>query len=397
MFMKIAFCYDQVFPARGGCGTYITDLSRRLVADEHEVQLFACRWDQQALPAVMHYHQLSPPRGPRFWRPWRFGWQCEKALSGCDHDVSVGFDKTWGQDVLYPQGGLHVASVEHNLDKFSSPVVRGAARLCKWLDIAHWSFAALERRQYLRTPPPLIVVNSHMVRDHFERFYGMPRENLHVIRSSIDPARFPEQDRLRRRLEFREQWGIGPEEIVGLFAAMNYRLKGLEPLLHAVRGLAHRPAYAAGKPFRLVIAGNPNYRSWNRLAQRLGVAEQVCFIGHCGDMRNAYFAADFLVHPTFYDPCSLVVLEALACALPIVTSRANGACELLHPLQEGYVVDDPHDHERLTWCLLQLMDAERRSACAQAARRTAGQWTFEQHYQQLLRVFTEAALRKRAA
>jgi UDP-glucose:(heptosyl)LPS alpha-1,3-glucosyltransferase len=78
----------------------------------------------------------------------------------------------------------------------------------------------------------------------------------------------------------------------------------------------------------LVVAGNPNYRGWHRLAERLGVGEQVCFIGHCGDMRNAYFGSDFLVHPTFYDPCSLVVLEALACGLPIITTRFNGASEL---------------------------------------------------------------------
>jgi UDP-glucose:(heptosyl)LPS alpha-1,3-glucosyltransferase len=395
--MKIAFCYDQVFPARGGCGTYITDLSRRLVADQHEIHLYACRWDEQALPAEIRFHALPLPRGPRFRRPWRFARLCEQALQDGDHDVSVGFDKTYGQDVLYPQGGLHVASVDHNLDKFRNPVVRGLARLCKWLDLAHWSYSALEKRQYLRQPKPLIVVNSHMVRDHFEHYYGVPAENLHVIRSSIDPARFPEQDRLRRRLEFREQWGIGPEETVGLFAAINYRLKGLEPLLYSLRGLVRRPAYAIGKPFRLVIAGHPNYRGWHRFAERLGVAEQVCFIGHCGDMRSAYFGADFLVHPTFYDPCSLVVLEALACALPVISTRANGASELLHPLQEGYVVDDPHDHERLTWCLLQLTDPERRSACAQAARRTAGVWTFEHHYQQLLRVFVEAASRRRAA
>jgi UDP-glucose:(heptosyl)LPS alpha-1,3-glucosyltransferase len=397
MIMKIAFCYDQVFPARGGCGTYITDLSRRLVADQHEVHLYACRWDEQALPAVIQMHALPLPRGPRFWRPWRFARECEKALSQADHDVSVGFDKTWGQDVLYPQGGLHVASVDHNLDKFRNPVVRGVARLCKWLDVTHWSFAALERRQYLSSPRPLVVVNSHMVRDHFEHYYGVPAENLHVIRSSIDPGRFPEQDRLRRRVEFRDKWGIGPDETVALFAAINYRLKGLEPLLHALRGLVHRADYATSKPFRLVIAGSPDYRSWYRLAERLGVAEQVCFIGLCREMPSAYFAADFLVHPTFYDPCSLVVLEALACALPVITSRANGASELMHPLQEGYVVDDPHDHERLTWCMDQLIDPQRRSACAQAARRAARQWTFEQHYRQLLRVFAEAATRKRAA
>jgi UDP-glucose:(heptosyl)LPS alpha-1,3-glucosyltransferase len=133
------------------------------------------------------------------------------------------------------------------------------------------------------------------------------------------------------------------------------------------------------------------------LAQRLGIAERVCFTGHCAEMRNAYFAADFLVHPTFYDPCSLVVLEALACALPVITSRANGASELLHPLQEGYIIDDPHDHERLAWCMLQLLDPTRRAACAQAARQAAGRWTFEHHYQQMLHIFAEAAARKQAA
>src|SRR5579884_2313241 len=113
-------------------------------------------------------------------------------------------------------------------------------------------------------------------------------------------------------------------------------------------------------------------------------------------MRNAYFAADFLVHPTFYDPCSLVVLEALACGLPVITTRYNGASELLHPLQEGFVIDDPHDHARLALCLGEMLDPVRRHACAQAARRTAAQWTFEHHYRQLMDVFTEAAKRKRA-
>ena len=164
------------------------------------------------------------------------------------------------------------------------------------------------------------------------------------------------------------------------------------------REAERRPEYRTVKnPFRLVVAGDPQYRGWHRLAERLGVAERVCFVGLCREMRSAYFAADFLVHPTFYDPCSLVVLEALACGLPVITSRANGASELLHPLQEGHVVDDPHDHQRLAWCLWQLMDPERRSSCAQAARKTAGQWTFEQHYRQMLGVFAEAAARKRAA
>src|SRR5262249_15263370 len=246
--------------------------------------------------------------------------------------------------------------------------------------------------------PPLVVVNSVMVRDHFLRYYGIGADDLHVVPSSIDPNRFADQDRPRRRLEWRERWQIGPAETVALFAAMNYRLKGLAPLLRAVQALTERPEYQSARhPFRLLVAGHPKIGRYQRLARRLGIADRVCFIGHCPEMRNAYFASDFLVHPTFYDPCSLVVLEALACGLPVITTRYNGASELLRPLQEGYVIDDPHDRRHLAWCLAQLLDPARRLACTQAARQAAAKWTFEKHYQQILQVFTKAAARKRAA
>ncbi|HKI30498.1 MAG TPA: glycosyltransferase family 4 protein [Gemmataceae bacterium] len=389
--MNIAFCYENVLPSRGGCETYIADLARRLVADGHEVHLYACRWDATALPPAVQYHGLAVPSGPRFLRPWRFGRACERALRGANHDVSLGFDKTWGQDVLYPQGGLHAASAAHNLHKHRNPVARRLAGVVRALDVAHWSFTLLERKQYLGARRPLIVVNSRMVREHFERFLGVPPQALRVVRSSIDPDRFLEHDRPRRRVEWRERWGIQREETVALFAAMNYRLKGLEPLLHAVSLLPAAP------PFRLLVLGHPKTGAYERLARRLGITHRVTFGGYCADMRNGYFAADFLVHPTFYDPCSLVVLEALACGLPVVTTRCNGAAELLSPPHEGYVIADPHEHDRLAEAMAQLLDPARRAGCAQAARKAAAAWTFEEHYRDLLQVFAEAAARKRAA
>src|SRR5262249_44622821 len=108
-------------------------------------------------------------------------------------------------------------------------------------------------------------------------------------------------------------------------------------------------------------------------------------------------AADFFVHPTFYDPCSHVVLEALACGLPVITTRYNGASELLQPPREGFVLDDPHDHERLAGAMARLLDPARRPACAPGARRARAPWTREHHYRSLLASFAEAAVRKPAA
>src|SRR5262245_8108512 len=339
--MNVAFCYESVLPARGGCETYIADLARRLVADGHKVHLYACRWDGTALPVGMHFHRLSLPSGPRFLRPWRFAAACERALLNVQHQVTIGFDKTWGQDVLYPQGGLHAASAEHNIRKHRGRMARTLARLVKKLDVAHWSYSRLERRQYVHSHRPLIVVNSHMVARHFREHYHIAPAYLKVIRSAIDAGRFADHDRPRRRLEWRRQWGIMPDETVGLFIAMNYRLKGLEPLLHAVRLLPLR------RPFRLLVIGNPRTGCYERLAGRLGIGRRVHFLGPRRDIENCYYAADFLVHPTFYDPCSLVVLEALACGLPVITSQYNGASELLTPTDDGFVIEEKHNHENL--------------------------------------------------
>jgi UDP-glucose:(heptosyl)LPS alpha-1,3-glucosyltransferase len=387
--MNISFCYESVLPSRGGCETYIASLARRLVADGHQVHLYARRWDEAALPAGMHFHRIALPRRPRFLRAWSFAAACRKALPRTAHQVSIGFDKMPGMDVLYPQGGLYAATAAHNLLKHRSGLSRAAVRLLKALDPAHRSFLALERRQYRWQPPPLVVAISDMVRRHFQEYYQVGSEYLRLVRLATDPGRFEEHDRPRRRLEWREAWGLEPGHTVALFAGMNYRLKGLDPLLRAVRRMP--------ESFRLLVAGNPDTAAWQRLARRLGVGDRVRFLGYCADMRNCYFAADFFVHPTFYDPCSHVVLEALACGLPVVTTRFNGASELMQPPREGYVIDDPHDLDQLAGAMKQLLDPSRRAASMQAARRAAAQWTFEHHYRHMLAVLAEAAARKRAA
>jgi UDP-glucose:(heptosyl)LPS alpha-1,3-glucosyltransferase len=388
--MNVALCYESVLPARGGCETYIADLTHRLVRDGHAVHIYACRWDASRLPESVTFHELKVARFPRFLRPWRFAAACDRALAGARHDVSVGFDKTWGQDVLYPQGGLHAASADHNLRKFASPVVRSVARTLKRLDPSARSFARLERTQYLGGYGSLVVANSDMVRGHFGHYYGIAPESVRVVRSAIDPARFAADDRPRRRAAWRSRWRFDADETVALFLATNYRLKGLEPLLRSLRHLPERCR------FKLAVAGRTSNGPYETLARRLGVAERVRFVGFYADPRDAYFGSDLLAHPTFYDPCSLVVLEALACGLPVVTSRYNGASELLSPPDEGFVIDDPHDGRRLGQCLTLLLDPERRAGCAAAARQAAARWTFEHHYHDLLAAFAEAAAARRA-
>jgi UDP-glucose:(heptosyl)LPS alpha-1,3-glucosyltransferase len=293
--------------------------------------------------------------------------------------------------VLYPQGGLHAASRAHNQLKYRNPALRLAAAALKLLDPAALSFARLERRQYLGTRRPVLVVNSRMVRKHFERYYGIAPGTVRVVPSAIDPARFAADDRPRRRQEVRERWGVAADEPVGLFVAMNYRLKGLEQLIRAAAIVPR------DNKFRLAIVGHPRFERYQRLSRSLGVNDRFRFLGFRADPKDAYFAADFLVHPTFYDPCSLVVLEAMACGLPVITTRYNGASELMTVPENGLVINDPHDAAELGGAITRVLASDYRRSAAAAARQAAGRWTFEHHYRALLDVLLDVRTAKQAA
>ena len=70
--MKIALCYESMMPSKGGCETYLADLTRYLVDDGHAVHLFATRFDAQAFPSQVIHHLLPASTGLKFLRPWQF-------------------------------------------------------------------------------------------------------------------------------------------------------------------------------------------------------------------------------------------------------------------------------------------------------------------------------------
>ena len=96
----------------------------------------------------------------------------------------------------------------------------------------------------------------------------------------------------------------------------------------------------AGHCWSVVGATTVRTRNW---PAQLGVADRLQFVGNVADPVPLYRSADFFILPTKRDPCSLVVLEALAMGLPVISTAQNGACEIMVDGVHGRVVADPAD------------------------------------------------------
>jgi UDP-glucose:(heptosyl)LPS alpha-1,3-glucosyltransferase len=120
------------------------------------------------------------------------------------------------------------------------------------------------------------------------------------------------------------------------------------------------------------------------------VADRIRWIGTSPAIEEYYGAADVLVHPTAYDPCSLVVLEAMASGLPVITTRQNGAGELITDGVEGYVLDRGEASALAERCAMLLENDSRRQQAGSRARERALTRSRARHVDEILGVYREA-------
>jgi UDP-glucose:(heptosyl)LPS alpha-1,3-glucosyltransferase len=392
--MRIALTYQRVDPTRGGAETYVVDLCARLVQAGHRVDLFANSWRDGCLPESVDTHQVPIVGLTRWERIWNFGVQSERAIQAVEDqfDCTVGFINTWHQDVLIPQGGVHAASLEANSKRFPSGWRRNLYVLGKQSNPKRWIYRAIEAKQYDPARRTRVVAVSGMVQGHLERYQGVSRDRIDVIPNAIDAGRLAVADQHETRREFRSRFGLEHDDLVALFVGHNYALKGLAPLLHALAARARREPGV--RPIHLVACGGGDVGPYRMLAARLGMEKTVHLAGFQADIRPPFWASDFFVLPTYYDPCSLVVFEALACGLPVITTACNGAGELMTEGREGFVITHPDSRGHLADALDRMADDEARATMSASASELGRAQSFDRHVSRLLEVFERVAASK---
>src|SRR5262249_54620453 len=139
---------------------------------------------------------------------------------------------------------------------------------------------------------------------------------------------------------------------------------------------------------RLLVVGRGDTRPYREVAERVGIAARVIWLGPRPDIERWYAASDVLVLPTRYEPFGNVHLEALASGLPVVTTTHAGGAEVVNPAC-GAVVE-PRDPAVLAAALGHLRGADP-SAFGAAARAAATPFTYERQvaaFEAIYRRFT---------
>jgi len=381
--MKIAVVIKECAFDKGGAERYASRLLWRLAeSKEHEVHLFSQSWDAK-LEERVQCHVVPFRKKPGFLKAWSFARNVKRLLSRYDFDLVLGLTQFVPQDIYRTGGGFYSTYLE---ERYPDKRVR---RLKSWTPKAAYMLH-LEKKIVHSPRTYFFMANSHMCRQELIEKFKIDPKRIKVIYNGIDSSVFNTVHDRKNRNEIRSKYNLSPNQVVLLFVGNGFGRKNLNTVLNMAKKLG-----SDLDRFKFVIVGRGRIAHFRRKAAEWGVEKQFLFLGSQSEVHKFYQAADALIHPALYDPCSNASLEALACGLPVITTSTNGASHWIENGKNGFVVDDPRDAQSFAESALVFLDPAKREKMRHVAPQSVATLTDLNHDNALADFLEIAFMHKR--
>ncbi len=318
--MKIAFIVRK-YQTSGGTERFTFNISKYLAQQGHNITII-CNKSRIAPP----YSNISLFKIPQFpinraVKTLLF-YLLTKSINLNNYDIVQGAGKVIKQDIYRAGGGFHKLYLRTNNRIPSSLYDRLAINI--------------EKKIYDSKNTKCIISVSNYIAGEIHREFGYPVERIEVFHNPVDLSLFNMDNKDFFQKQFNEKFNINENCIKFLFVANNFKLKGLPLILKTLQSIEKTNYY------KLFIVGD-NRSNKNDLPE--SIRKNVFFLGEkFGDeLIEIYKSCNVLLHPTSYDPFANVCLEAMACGLPVVTTKVNGASEIMENYQDGIIIEDSND------------------------------------------------------
>jgi UDP-glucose:(heptosyl)LPS alpha-1,3-glucosyltransferase len=338
--MRLAVIRQRYTPF-GGAERFLENALQALIERNVAVTLYTREWRAPS-PHGIEPRIVDPFHIGGLWRDASFARAVCRSLAHDEAALVQSHERLACCDLFRAGDGVHAAWLDERLRHLSW--LRG---LGIRINPHHRYRLAAERRMFASPRLRAVICNSQMVKADIGARFAVPGERMHVIYNAVDTHTFtPELRAHRARVRSRHR--IPARAIVYLHVGSGFERKGVAA---AIDALAELPA-----PAHLIIVGKDKHLArYAERARRSGLSGRVTLAGPQADPRPYYGAADAFVLPTLYDPCPNAALEAMACALPIVTSTRSGAAELALAHDAGLVCE-PGDIGKLAAHMHALQD-----------------------------------------
>ncbi len=316
---KVAIANRNIL-GKNGASRIILEQAKRFKDAGAEVYLYVSRYDKNIIPKginIQRFFSLNPFKQAR---RKDFALKFKDFCNKLKIDLSVGNSDTIDQKVLFM----------HNLVELELKFVQKKENYS--LDNTFLIHDEILRKNTFE----LLICNSNLMKVFIQQKYKIADEKIAVIYPGFDPLIFNTKNKKISRKQFKERYNILTEYIVGFVTSGNLKKRGIDVFFDMLTLL---PKDLISKITFVVVGKEKNFDLY--LSKYKEFARNIIYIKPTQAIEFIIKSLDILVHPALLEEFGMVLLEAMACGVPVITSNMVGASELYLNNTKELVLKNP--------------------------------------------------------
>ncbi|PHM58635.1 glycosyltransferase family 4 protein [Xenorhabdus sp. KK7.4] len=313
----------QKYRPDGGAERFVSRALEALNHQDIELNVITRSWQGESNPN-WNIHLCNPVKLGRISRERGFAQAARKLWQKEQFDLVQSHERIAGCDIYRAGDGVHKSWLHQRsriLPKWKA----------KWLlnSRYHRYIMNAEKEMYSDNSLKQVICNAEMIKNEIIEEFGISEDKISVIYNAIDNKKFfPADEQIRQQL--RKQYEIPFTAKCLVYVGSGFERKGLAVAIKTV---------AKTGDYLLVIGKDKEQKKYQELAKELGCYPRIRFMGLQKNTLHFYQMSDTLLLPTLYDPFPNVILEAMSCGLPVITSTTCGGAEFITEGKNGFVCD----------------------------------------------------------
>ncbi len=316
---KVAIANRNIL-GKNGASRIILEQAKRFKDAGAEVYLYVSRYDKNIIPKginIQRFFSLNPFKQAR---RKDFALKFKDVCNKLKIDLSVGNGDTFDQKVLFM----------HNLVELELKFVQKKENYS--LDNTFLIHDEILRKNTFE----LLICNSNLMKVFIQQKYKIEDKKIAVIYPGFDPLIFNTKNKKILRKQFKERYNILTEYIVGFVTSGNLKKRGIDVFFDMLTLL---PKDLISKITFVVVGKEKNFDLY--LSKYKEFARNIIYIKPTQAIEFIIKSLDILVHPALLEEFGMVLLEAMACGVPVITSNMVGASELYLNNTKELVLKNP--------------------------------------------------------
>ncbi len=335
---KVAIIIERANITLGGAERSVLELTAALTTLDYEVKILAAKGQEKAEYTCVLCNDI---RGERV-KYHVFENHLKRHLKENYYDIIHSVLPFDFADIYQPRGGAYPETILRNAASYQNSFIKSFKRTTSFFNVRRKTLMKAEKRICEIPNGPVVIAISDYVAKQFKRHYNIYDNRMITIPNGVEVDRQIDEEaitNLRTRITRQLKIKKNDKPVYFLFAANNFRLKGLTPLLKAMQKVLL--SVNKSRKFCLIVAGKDRDYKYKQIAKKLKISDMILFLGYIENIQNLLEIANVAILPTYYDPASRFILEALAAGIPVITTQFNGAMDLFSNNRHGKVIDTP--------------------------------------------------------